>query len=130
MTAGPSSPGGGPTPGIKLLVDEDFDNTILRGVLRRRPALDIVRVQDVGLSGADDREVLEWAATAGRVLLTHDVNTMKTHAYARITAGHPVPGVFAVGQDLPISAAIDEIILLAECSLPGDWEGQVRHLPL
>jgi hypothetical protein len=104
VTAGPA-PGGVPSPGIKLLVDEDFDNTILRGVLRRRPVLDIVRVQDVGLAGTDDPKVLEWAATAGRVLLSHDVNTMKTHAYARVTAGHPMPGVFAVSQDLPISIA-------------------------
>jgi hypothetical protein len=34
---------------IRFLVDEDFDNDILRGVLRRKPNLDIVRVQDVGL---------------------------------------------------------------------------------
>jgi predicted nuclease of predicted toxin-antitoxin system len=130
MTAGPSSVGGTPAPGIRLLADEDFDNIILRGVLRRRPGMEIVRVQDVGLAGAGDPEVLEWAATAGRVLITHDVNTMKTHAYARIAAGIPMPGVFAVAQDLPTSVAIDEIILLAECSLPGEWEGQVRHLPL
>jgi hypothetical protein len=130
MTAGPPPIGGALTPGIRLLVDEDFDNTILRGVLRRRPALDIVRVQDVGLAGAADPAVLDWAATAGRVLLSHDVNTMKTHAYARVTAGLPMPGVFAVSQDLPVSIAIDEIILLAECSLPDEWEGQVRHLPL
>jgi hypothetical protein len=87
-------------------------------------------VQDVGLAGAADPDVLEWAATADRILLSHDVNTMKTHAYARITAGLLMPGVFAVSQDLPVSVAIDEIILLGECSLPGEWEGQVRHLPL
>jgi hypothetical protein len=131
MTAEPpAGEGGVPSPSIQLLVDEDFDNTILRGVLRRRPGLDIVRVQDVGLAGADDPDVLQWAASAGRVLLSHDVNTMKTHAYARVTAGLPMPGVFAVAQHLSISVAIDEIILLCECSLPGEWEGQVRHLPL
>jgi len=26
--------------------------------------------------------------------------------------------------------AIQEILLLAECSLEGEWEGQVRYLPL
>lgn len=52
------------TQGIRLLVDEDFDNDILRGVLRRSPSVDIVRVQDVGLSGKPDSEVLDWAANA------------------------------------------------------------------
>ena len=31
----------------------------------------IVRVQDVGLSGADDLTILQWAAEQGRILLTH-----------------------------------------------------------
>ncbi|MFY7934380.1 MAG: DUF5615 family PIN-like protein, partial [Microcystis aeruginosa] len=56
---------------IKLLVDENFDNTIVRGLFRRNPMLDMVRVQDVGLSGMDDPTILEWAAQEGRVLLTH-----------------------------------------------------------
>ena len=37
-----------------LVADENFNNAIVRGLLRIKPALDIVRVQDVGLSSADD----------------------------------------------------------------------------
>jgi hypothetical protein len=33
---------------LKLISDENFDGDILRGLYRRRPELDIVRVQDVG----------------------------------------------------------------------------------
>ena len=33
---------------MKFLADENLDNNILRGLLRRKPDLDIVRVQDVG----------------------------------------------------------------------------------
>jgi hypothetical protein len=33
---------------LKLLSDENFDNTIVRGLLRRRPDIDRVQVQDVG----------------------------------------------------------------------------------
>jgi hypothetical protein len=36
---------------LKPLADENFDNTIVRGLLRRNPNIDIVRVQDVGLLG-------------------------------------------------------------------------------
>lgn len=115
---------------LRFLVDEDFDNDILRGVLRRQPELDIVRPQDVGLSGKQDTVVLDWAAQEGRVLLTHDVSTMKSYAYARILEGLPMPGVFIVGQLLPTGAAIEAILLLANLSLEGEWEGQVRHLPL
>jgi hypothetical protein len=39
---------------LRFLTDEDFDNGILEGLLRRLPALDILRVQDTGLSGQPD----------------------------------------------------------------------------
>jgi hypothetical protein len=68
---------------LRFLADEDFENDIVRGVLRRLHRLDIMRAQDVGFSGAQDPRVLEWAAQEGRVLLTHDVSTMTAHAYAR-----------------------------------------------
>lgn len=47
---------------LRLLADENFNGSIIRGLLRRKPKLDVVRVQDVGLSGADDCTVLAWAA--------------------------------------------------------------------
>lgn len=115
---------------LRLATDEDFNNRILRGLIRRQPELDIVRVQDVGLRTKADPEVLEWAATEGRVLLTHDVTTMKRHADDRIAAGLPMPGVFEISQEIPVGQAIKEILFLAECSLDNEWEGQIRFLPL
>jgi hypothetical protein len=47
---------------IRLAADENLNNNIVRGLLRRKPDLDIIRIQDVGLSGADDPTVLEWTA--------------------------------------------------------------------
>ena len=115
---------------LRLAADEDFNNRILRGLIRRQPGLNIVRVQDAGLSTRTDPDVLAWAAAEDRVLLTHDVTTMKRHAEARRADGLPMPGVFEVAQDIPIGQAIEEILLLAECSLEGEWEGQIRFLPL
>ncbi len=115
---------------LRFLVDEDFDNDVVRGVRRRLLELYIVRVQDVGLSGKHDTLVLKWAAQDGRILLTHDISTMKPYAYARVKEGLPMPGVFVVSHFLPMNVAIEAVQLLAECSLPGEWEGQIRHLPL
>ena len=61
---------------MKFLADENFDYRIVRGLLRRRPEFDIVRVQDLEIAGADDPTVLGWAARAGRTLLTHDERTV------------------------------------------------------
>jgi hypothetical protein len=115
---------------LRLAADEDFNNHIVLGVQRRNPGVDIVRVQDAGLLGAGDPRVLEWAAVEGRVLFTHDTNTMTAHAYQRINAGEPTPGLFAVPQDMPIGDAIEDMLLIAECSFDGEYEGEIRYLPL
>ena len=115
---------------LRFLADENLDNDILRGVLRRNPDVDLVRVQDVGLQGADDPTILEWAASENRVMLTHDVETMTHYAYERVKKDLPMPGVFEIRQGAPTGTIIEDILILAECSLPGEWEGQVRYLPL
>jgi|SRR5690606_22931491 len=115
---------------LAFLADENFNNNIIRGLQQRVPELDIVRVQDVGLSGADDSTVLEWAAQEGRVLLTHDVSTITHFAYERVRNGEPMPGVFEVNTKIAVGAAIEDLLLLAMYSLDGEWEGQVRYLPL
>jgi hypothetical protein len=115
---------------LAFLADENFDGDIIAGVRRRRPEIDIVRVQDVGLTRADDPVILAWAADTGRLLLTHDVATVTKDAYERAGAGLPMPGVVEVPWLLPVGRAIEEILLLAECSSEAEWEGQIIYLPL
>lgn len=115
---------------MKFLADENFDNTIIRGLLRRQPNIDIVRVQDVGLSGKDDPTVLEWAAQEQRILLTHDVATITRYAYERLVASKPMPGVIEVISDAPIGIVIEDILLLLSCSYKGELDGQIQYLPL
>ncbi len=98
--------------------------------MRRRPDLDAVRAQDAGLSGADDSSVLTWAADEDRVLLTHDVTTITRDVNQRIEEGMPMSGVIEVGRTVPIGRAIEDILLLVELSLEGEWEGRVIYLPL
>ena len=113
-----------------LLADENFNNDIVRGVRRKEPNLDVVRVQDLGLAGADDPTVLAWAADNGRILITHDVSTITRYAYDRVRNGMSMPGVFEITRNTPLSVAIKEVVLLAACSRSDEWEGQVLYLPL
>ena len=115
---------------LRFAADENFNADIVRGLRRRLPDLDTVRVQDVGLSGADDRSVLGWAADEGRIVLTHDISTLVGHAFQRVAARQPMPGVFAARVRDPVGSTIEDLVLLAECSFEGEWEGQVRFLPL
>jgi predicted nuclease of predicted toxin-antitoxin system len=115
---------------LRLLSNEDFNNTIVRGVLRQHPSIDSVRVQDGGLRTQRGSIVLGWAATERRVVLTHDANAMTAEAYKRVSEGLDMPGLFVISQDEATSRVIEDTILLAEVSLENEWEGQVNHLPL
>ncbi|MBI4614464.1 MAG: DUF5615 family PIN-like protein [Planctomycetes bacterium] len=115
---------------LGLVADENLNNVLVRGLKRRYPEADIVRVQDVGLRSADDAAVLQWAATQGRVVVTHDARTMPRFARERTSAGLPMPGVLLVSRSLPPVTAIEDLALLALCSEPNEWEGQVLRLPL
>lgn len=115
---------------LRFAADENFNQDIVRGLLRRQPDLDLVRIQDAGLSGATDPAVLAWAATESRLLLTHDVSTLTRYAYDRVKASQRLPGVVEVSRSVPLGRAIEDILLLAELSLDDEWEGQILYLPL
>ena len=77
---------------LRLLSDENFNGDIVRGLRRREPELDLVRVQDIGLMGAEDLDILGWAAENNRVLLTHDRATVPAFAYGRVQAEEAMAG--------------------------------------
>lgn len=79
---------------LKLISDENFNGDILRGLYRRRPDLDVVRVQDIGLNATPDQDIFARAAAEGRILLTHDRDTVPYFAYYRVRAGQVMPGLF------------------------------------
>ena len=114
---------------VPVIADENFDGDIVQGLRWRIPDLDLARVQDVGLSGAPDPVVLEWAAEAGRVLLTHDVKTMPRYAYQRVQNGLAMAGVVETPRSLPVGSAIDALALLIEPSKLADFEDRVVYLP-
>ena len=114
----------------RLLADESFNHRIVRGLLRRLPEVDVVSVQDAGLSGAPDAEVLAWSALELRVVLTYDVATMSRDAIERIENGLPMPGVIECPRSVPIGVAIDDLVLIVECSLDGEWQNSIIYLPL
>lgn len=113
-----------------LLADENFNNRIMRGLLRDNEDLDIVRVQDTEVYQADDPTLLEWATHEGRIIITHDARTMPKYLYERLNDGKNTTGVIIVRDNMPIGEAISEILLLLGASQPEEFENQVVYLPL
>lgn len=115
---------------LHFLADESLGGGLLKAVRLRAPEIDILRVQDIGLSGAGDDAVLAWAAEHGRVVLTQDIRTFSDFAKDRVARGLAMPGVFVIKRSLPSATAIEEIVLAAHCCFEGEWEGRVCWLPI
>lgn len=115
---------------MKFLADEDLRRAIFDGVRRKLPNLDFIRVQDAGFRSFRDEIILQHAATAGRIVLSQDVSTMKVQAERRILTGKPMPGIVLIPDHLPVGRAIEDIVLIATVSREDEWAGRIQYLPL
>ena len=106
---------------LALLIDENLNHRMLRGLLRSAPHLDYKLAAAEELQGADDPKVLDFAAKH---------NLVPKYAYQRVKAGSPMPGVIAVPDDLPIGRAIEDLGILVECAAPSEIRSLVIYLPL
>lgn len=114
----------------KLLFDEDVDHRILRGVRRANPGLDVRTAQEAGLAGKSDAEVLAWAATEGRLLVTQDVNTMTSEHSEFVQGNRESAGVVLIPRDVAIGRAIADLLLICEASTAEEWINRMDFLPL
>jgi hypothetical protein len=114
---------------LSFLADEDFNGAIVRELRRRLRLIDLERIQEIDRLGESDPVNLEYAAAAGRILLTHDKRLI-AFAVQRIDTGKSMPGVFVVHQMAPMGRILDDIVNLTLYSLDGEWENQVLFIPL
>ena len=116
---------------MKWLADENFRNAILQGLLRRRPTLAVLRSQEMPeICGVSDRRLLEFATDAGRIVLTHDF-AMVASAMEEPTRRRPkCAPIVLIPDSLPVSAVVDDVLLLDECANGSDWQSGVLCLPL
>jgi hypothetical protein len=73
--------------------------------------------------------VLSWPAQEERILLTHDVATITHYAYDRTVKNLRMPGVIEITASSSLGKAIEDILLLIECGVDGELEGQILYLP-
>lgn len=114
----------------RFLADHDFNGHILHGVSRREPAVEILRVADVGSRDWPDEIVLQHAAENGLIVLSHDTNTMIAAAVARMREGQLMTGLAVAEQDKPVVLIVESIILIWAASDAEEWIDIIRFLPI
>jgi hypothetical protein len=108
----------------RFLADHDLNEAIVDGVCRREPSAQFTRAREAGLARQPDPELLEYAATQGLIVVSHDVNTMPYHASDRLARGRPLPGLLMVRQTLPLSTAIDQLVLIWSAMPRRRWQAR------
>jgi len=115
---------------LRFLIDENLHHDIVRALRRERAGIDLITVQEAGFTGISDPELLEVAAEQGRVIVSHDVQTLIGFAYERITAGLAMSGLIIVGTPFQIVLVVQDLLLILDCALDDELAGQVRFVPL
>ena len=114
----------------RFQADNDLRGAIRTGVLRREPSIDFQSAHSAGLDGVPDPEVLRLAAEQGRILVSHDENSIPGFFQTFVAAGNRSPGVFMVSQGAPLGAVIESVVLVWVASDADEWSGRIVWLPI
>jgi len=108
--------------------DNDLRKAIVRGAVRREPQTNFRSAQGARLDRVPDPEVLAIAADEGRILVSHDFQTVPSH-FRQFTRGRRSPGVLLVRQDLAVGEAIETLLLIWEASEADEWVNRLCLVP-
>ena len=114
---------------IRFQADADLNFDIVRAVRQQEPVIDFASAADSQLRGIKDPELLESAAVADRVLVSHDRRTMLNHFRDRLAVGKSSPGLLVVSQDAPIGPIVESLVVLWSVSDPSELRDQAHYLP-
>jgi hypothetical protein len=117
---------------LNLLLDENLSPHLRTAIARKCPSVAIWVVGDPGAPPrtSADTDVLLWCDAHDFALVTLNRSTMPVHLAAHVASGGSVPGIFVLRPDLSLGQVADELTLVCEASVPGEFENQIVHLPL
>ena len=113
---------------IRFQADADLHRGLIIGALRRAPEIDFQSAQSIPLAGLADALVLELAAQGGRVLVSHDVNTMEGH-FREFTRTRKSPGLVLIPQRTGIGLAVESLLMIWEFVDSAEIENRVCLVP-
>ena len=89
---------------VRFLADANFNQKIVAGLLFREPLLDFALPQETIPERMKDPDVLDLAHSSGRILVSHDVTTIRD--------------------------AIEDLLLIWHLTEAEEWKNRLEWLPL
>jgi predicted nuclease of predicted toxin-antitoxin system len=113
----------------KFIADADLSENIVAAVLRREPLIDFLNASEGGTRGLSDPEVLALAAATGRILVSHDRNTMVRH-FDDFCQDHHSPGLITIRQRADRKRVVESLVLIWAASSADEWHNIAIFAPL
>lgn len=117
---------------IRFLFDENLDPRLKTALLRRDPAIEILRVGDPGALelGTLDPDILRFLEGAGYALVTNNRKSMPIHIGDHLVAGGHHWGIFLIRRNTPLGRVAEELYLIWFASTAEDWIDVEQRIPL
>jgi hypothetical protein len=80
--------------------------------------------------GTKDPQILEWLEANQFVLVTDNRSTMPGHLNDFTALGRHIHGIFIADKEFDVRLLCAELEMIVGASLPGEFQDQVRYLPL
>lgn len=120
---------------VTFLLDEHLRgmlwNAIQRHNARGAALIDAICVgdsPDLPLGSTDD-DILRWAETNNRVIVSRDFRTFANFFKRHLQSGHRSPGLLLLRRGFSIAVIIATLALVANAGEPADFVDQIIYIP-
>ncbi len=109
------------TTSIKFYLDEHMPKAVATALARR--GVDVETTASAGMLGASDEEQLEFASSAGRVIVTHDADFLRLH-----NTGLKHAGIVFCTRWFSIGDYVRGLMLIFSVLSPSDMQDHIEFL--
>jgi hypothetical protein len=122
---------------LRFVLDENLRGVLLdaihrHNVARPQEAVDVVQVGDeiAPPRGTPDPELLNWAETENRLLVSFDKSTLPVHLREHLAAGRHCPGILIPPPKPALKVLIRFLVVIAYASFPDEYKDQIKYLKM
>jgi predicted nuclease of predicted toxin-antitoxin system len=107
---------------IRFHLDEHISDHVAAGLRRR--TIDVTTTAEAGMLSATDVKQLDFSASSGRVLVTHDADFLRLHARGTSHAGI----AYCRQQSISVGEILRRLILMHDLLAPNEMANRVEFL--
>lgn len=116
---------------VRFLLDQHVSKGLARALRASEPTIDVCRVGERNAPpfGSKDPDLIRFAESEMRILLTMDRETMLGHIQDHIASGGHTWGIFFIDSTSTWRELVDTLILVWSASQAEEWQDGIEYIP-